>query len=69
MFILIIAILVCEPIAGFAMDAVASIEAYGAHGEWLQEFLRKRHKTARHGGLIIDQFNATLKISSTMPKP
>jgi hypothetical protein len=50
MFILIIAILACEPIVGFAMDdAVASIEAYGAHGEWLQEFLSAVKKAAQDG--------------------
>src|SRR5688500_17376181 len=50
MFILIIAFLVCEPIAGFAIeDAVAPIEAYGAHGEWLQEFLSAVKKAAQEG--------------------
>ena len=50
MFILIIAFLVFEPIAGFAIDdTAASIEAYGAHGEWLQEFLSAIKKAAQEG--------------------
>ena len=50
MFILILAFLVFEPIAGFAIDdAATSIEAYGAHGEWLQEFLSTVKKAAQKG--------------------
>lgn len=50
MFILILAVLICEPIAGFAREnATASIEAYGAHGEWLQEFLSAVKKAAQDG--------------------
>ena len=50
MFILIIAFLVFEPIAGFAIDdTAASIEAYGAHGEWLQGFLSALKKAAQEG--------------------
>src|SRR5213594_116068 len=50
MLILIIVFLVFEPIAAFAIDdAAPSIEAYGAHGEWLQEFLSAVKKAAQEG--------------------
>jgi hypothetical protein len=50
MFLLIIALLVIEPITGFVIDDVAaSIEAYGAHGEWLQEFLSAVKRAAQDG--------------------
>jgi hypothetical protein len=50
MLILIIAFLVFEPVACVAVeDAAGTTEAYGAHGEWLQEFLLTVKKAAQEG--------------------
>ena len=50
MLILIIAFLVFEPVACIAVeDAAGSTKAYGAHGEWLQEFLSTVKKAAQEG--------------------
>lgn len=48
MFILLLAVLICAPIAGVAIENAAGlVEAYGAHGEWLQEFLSAVKKAAQ----------------------
>jgi hypothetical protein len=71
MYLLITAFLSLGSGAGILFqDAGKSVEAYGAHAAWLQEFARAVHnarKTVPHGRVELRRFDDTFKTLSTIP--